>query len=183
VLRGYTAGKYGYDLIQLCGESRAVDVNAALGAALFEQGTGIDIRKQNSRCQSLMKNSLLLRINKGFHMKTKLIIAAVLTSLISATAFAQAPAAVGTNTPKIDQREANQAARIDQGVASGALTGKEAARLENGQARVATAEANAKVDGTVTRQERKKLRHMENKQSRHIKHQKHDKQAAPAPVV
>jgi len=118
-------------------------------------------------------------------MKTKLIIAAVLTSLISATAFAQAPAALGTNTPKIDKREANQAARIDQGVASGVLTGKEAARLENGQARVATAEANAKADGTVTRQERKRLKRMENKQSRHIKHkhQKHNKQTAPAPAA
>ena len=78
-------------------------------------------------------------------MKTKLIIAAVFTSLMSATVFAQTPVAPGTNTPKIDKREANQAARIDQGVASGALTGKETARLENGQARVATAEANAKA--------------------------------------
>ncbi len=116
-------------------------------------------------------------------MKTKLIIAATLTSLLTATAFAQTPAAPGTNTPRIDKREANQAARIEQGVASGALTGKEAARLENGQARVATAEANAKADGTVTKQERKKLTHMENKQSRHIKHQKHDKQTAPAPAA
>ena len=116
-------------------------------------------------------------------MKTKFIIAAVLSSLMSAAAFAQAPAVPGTNTPKIDKREANQAARIDQGVASGALTGKEAARLENGQARVATAEANAKSDGTVTKQERRKLTHMENKQSRHIKHQKHDKQTAPAPAA
>ena len=115
-------------------------------------------------------------------MKTKLIFAAVLTSLISAAAFAQAPAALGTNTPKIDKREANQAARIDQGVASGVLTGKEAARLENGQASVATAEAKAKADGTVTRQERKRLKRMENKQSRHIKHQKHDKRTAPAPA-
>ncbi len=116
-------------------------------------------------------------------MKTKLIIAAVFTSLMGATAFAQTPVAPGTNTPKIDKREANQAARIDQGVASGALTGKEAARLENGQARVAAAEANAKADGTVTKQERRKLTHMENKQSRHIKRQKHDKQTAPAPAA
>ena len=119
-------------------------------------------------------------------MKSKIIFAALLTSLMSATAFAQAPiapVAPGTNTPKIDKREANQAARIDQGVASGALTGKEAARLENGQARVATAEAKAKADGTVTKKERAKLTHMENKQSRHIKRQKHDKQTAPAPAA
>ena len=118
-------------------------------------------------------------------MKSKIILTAILTGLMSATAFAQTPATLGTNTPKIDARQAKQEARIQQGVASGALNAKEATRLENGQARVATAEANAKADGTVSKQERAKLTHMENKQSRHIKRQKHDKQTAPvaAPVV
>lgn len=116
-------------------------------------------------------------------MKSKIILAAILTSLVSATAFAQTSATPGINTPKIDKREANQAARIDQGVASGALTSKEAARLDNGQARIANAEAKAKADGTVTKKERAKLTHMENKQSRHIKRQKHDKQTAPVAAV
>jgi hypothetical protein len=118
-------------------------------------------------------------------MKSKIILTAILTGLMSATAFAQTTAVPGTNTPKIDAREANQAARIDQGVASGALNAREAARLDNGQARVATAEANAKADGTVTKKERAKITHMQNKQSRKIKHQKHDKQTAPvaAPIT
>ena len=118
-------------------------------------------------------------------MKSKIILATILTGLMSATAFAQTPVTLGTNTPKIDARQAKQEVRIQQGVASGALNTKEATRLENGQARVATAEAKAKADGTVSKQERAKLTRMENKQSRHIKRQKHDKQTAPvaAPVV
>lgn len=110
-------------------------------------------------------------------MKTsKLIVAsvAILSATILAPAFAQ-----GTNTPNIDKRQANQAARIEQGKASGELNAKEAARLEAGQAKVATKEAKAKSDGVVTKKERAKLERAENKQSRKIKRQKHDAQKAP----
>ena len=79
-------------------------------------------------------------------------------------------------TPRVDKREAIQLARIDQGVASGQLTQRETARLENGQARVNQAEAHAKADGKVTKAERKQLDRMQDKQSRRIKHQKHDAQ-------
>jgi hypothetical protein len=47
---------------------------------------------------------------------------------ISIISFAQT-----TSTPRIDQRQENQAKRIDQGVKSGELTPKEAARLKKGQ--------------------------------------------------
>ncbi len=63
-------------------------------------------------------------------------------------------------------------------MASGELNAKEAARLDAGQAKVAAAEDKAKADGKVTRKERAKLQHMENKQSRHIA-----KQKAPAPAT
>jgi hypothetical protein len=49
--------------------------------------------------------------------------------------------------------------------------------MEKGQARVDLAEANAKADGTVTRKERRKLDHMQDKQSAKIYRNKHDKQA------
>lgn len=78
--------------------------------------------------------------------------------------------------PKIDQRQANQDKRIDQGVASGQLTGHEANRLEKGEQRIENAEVRAKADGTVTAQERKHLTRMENKESRAIYRQKHDGQ-------
>jgi hypothetical protein len=85
------------------------------------------------------------------------------------------------NTPRIDSREAKQEQRIDQGVASGSLTQQEADRLNKGQERVAAAEEKAKADGTVTKKERARLTHMQNKQNRHIKAQKHDRQkVAPA---
>ena len=108
-------------------------------------------------------------------MNTK--IAAALFALVALPAAA----ATSTDTPRVDQREANQQARIDQGVKSGELTPKETARLENGQAKVQAEEAKAKSDGVVTKKERTKLAHAQDKQSKKIHHQKHDKQKqAPA---
>ncbi len=108
-------------------------------------------------------------------MNARHLLATAVAALFLTPAFAQAPA-----TPKLDQRQANQAARIEQGKASGQLTDKEAARLEAGQAKVAAKEEKAKSDGVVTRKERAKLQHAENKQSRKIKRQKHDAQTKPA---
>jgi len=108
-------------------------------------------------------------------MKTRYLIASVLAATFIAPAFAQTPA-----TPKVDQRQTNQANRIEQGTSSGALTDKEAAKLSAGQARVEAKEEKAKADGVVTKKERAKLHHAENKQSRKIKRQKHDAQTKPA---
>lgn len=95
--------------------------------------------------------------------------------------FAQtAPPANPTATPKIDAREANQEKRIQQGVASGQLTGKEAAHLEKNEARIDTAKTQAAADGVVTHKERVALTKMENHQSRAIARQKHDGQRAAA---
>ena len=95
-----------------------------------------------------------------------------LLTLLSASSWAQTPA-----TPRVDQREANQEKRIEQGVASGALTSRETLRLEREQKHVAVAEARAKADGTVTAQERKRLHKMQHAASHDIKNQKHDAQA------
>ncbi len=113
-------------------------------------------------------------------MNTRNLIAAAIAAMFIAPAIAQTTTPA---TPKVDQRQANQAARIEQGKASGELNAKEAARLEAGQAKVTAAEDKAKSDGKVTKKERAKLQHMENKQSRHIAKQKHDKQKAPAPAT
>ena len=96
-------------------------------------------------------------------------IAALIVSAVPLLAFAQA-------TPNIDKREANQEQRIQQGVKSGELTPREAARLEKGQAKIRRMEAKAKSDGTVTAQERKRIEHQQNVQSRHIAREKHDRQ-------
>lgn len=79
-------------------------------------------------------------------------------------------------TPAIDAREANQQRRIEKGARSGALTGKEAAKLEKGQAKVQRKEHTAKADGKVTAKERKRIAHAQNVQSKRIYHEKHDMQ-------
>jgi hypothetical protein len=107
-------------------------------------------------------------------LKTSLFAAAL--GLASIGAVAQTAAA--TATPRVDQREANQQARIANGAASGELTGKETVRLEKEQAVINKAEANAKADGTVTKHERKRLHRMQNAASKDIHAQKHDAQTA-----
>ncbi len=95
---------------------------------------------------------------------------AAIALVLPALAFAQA------NTPRVDQREANQQQRIDQGVASGSLTQREANRLERGQQHVENMETRAKADGVVTRRERLRLHQAQEVQSRHIYAEKHDRQ-------
>src|SRR5438477_11690080 len=72
------------------------------------------------------------------------------------------------------QRNINQQGRIEQGVQSGALTNKEASKLERGQARVDRAEARAGADGHVGVREQARIQHRENKQSRKIFRDKHN---------
>lgn len=105
-------------------------------------------------------------------MKTRTTVVAALLSIAAFGAFAQA------EMPKVDQRQDKQQARIGAGVASGQLTPKETVKLEAGQARVENAEKRAEADGTVTKAEKAKLSHLQNKQSRKIKRQKHDAQKA-----
>ena len=99
-----------------------------------------------------------------------------------AVLFAAAvPAVAQTTTPptaqqRIDQREANQQKRIEQGEKSGALTQREAGRLEKGQARVEKMEQKAATDGTVTGREARRIEHAQDVQSRQIRRQKHDRQ-------
>lgn len=108
-------------------------------------------------------------------MNRKLITAALLSGAFAVASF---NAAAQTNTPNIDKRQANQEARIQQGVASGALNERESTRLEVGQAKVDAAEARMKADGKVTAKERARLQHKENVQSKRIYVQKHDAQTA-----
>ena len=89
-----------------------------------------------------------------------------------------AASAGGTATPRVDQREAHQQARIDAGVASGQLTARETNRLDKQQARIAKVEARDKADGTVTKAERVELHRMQNRASKNIYVQKHDAQTA-----
>jgi hypothetical protein len=85
-------------------------------------------------------------------------------------------AVADVNTPVIDQRQANQERRIDQGIASGELTQHEANRLTKQQDRINNMEDKAKSDGVVTKKERARIGAAQNRASRHIAKEKHDRQ-------
>ncbi len=104
-------------------------------------------------------------------MKTARPLLIAMLSLAAAASFAQTP---GTQTPRVDQREANQQARIAQGAANGSLTARETQRLEKEQAHVDNAEAKAKADGTVTARERRRLDAMQDSANRDIRRKKHN---------
>ncbi|CBE67276.1 MAG: hypothetical protein F9K13_00120 [Candidatus Methylomirabilis oxygeniifera] len=104
-------------------------------------------------------------------MKAVKFLAVVALAAITWPALTQAQ-----STPRIDQRQENQERRIDQGVASGQLNEREAARLEKGQAHVQQMEDRALADGTVTKRERARIERTQDRQSRRIARQKHDRQ-------
>lgn len=74
------------------------------------------------------------------------------------------------------QRNINEQRRIERGVESGQITNREAARLQQGQARVYRNEARAGADGHISRHEQRDMQHGANHQSRQIHHQRHDGQ-------
>jgi len=96
----------------------------------------------------------------------------VAAALFAGSAFA------GANDPRIDRRQEKQEQRIDQGVQSGALTPKEAGRLEAQQARIAQEEARMKADGQLTKAERAKLTHDQNRASKTIYRKQHNARTA-----
>ncbi|CAH1075466.1 hypothetical protein [Candidatus Nitrotoga sp. 1052] len=99
----------------------------------------------------------------------------MLKAVFSITAITLAFAASSyADTPKIDHREAKQEQRIDQGIRSGALTSKEEAKLDAGQAKIEKMEEKAKADGHVTKHERKRINHEQNVQSKKIHDMKHN---------
>ena len=104
----------------------------------------------------------------------------------AAGAFAQtaapAPATAPGATPKVDVRQAKQEGRIEKGMATGQLTTTETKRLEAQQTHINKVEDKAKADGTVSKEEKARLAHLQHKANRDIKRQKHDRQgAASAP--
>jgi hypothetical protein len=78
-------------------------------------------------------------------------------------------------TPRIDQREAKQQDRIQQGVRSGELTPQEAHRLGAQQYHINRLEQAAKADGIVTPGERRRLMHQQNMANRNISRAKNNR--------
>ena len=76
----------------------------------------------------------------------------------------------------VQERAADQKARIKQGVADGTVTKREAAKLRREQKAVRQDVKAAKADGVVTGKEKAKITRQQNKASRDIYKQKHDTQ-------
>jgi hypothetical protein len=100
----------------------------------------------------------------------------MLKKAIVVTLLLGASAPLFAGTPVLDQREANQRARIVDGVRSGELTRPETRRLVRGERRLHRQERRAKADGKVTARERARLQRNAGQMSRRIHRQKHDRQ-------
>jgi hypothetical protein len=76
---------------------------------------------------------------------------------------------------EVNQRLDNQQQRINQGLANGTMTGKQAARDEKHDANIAKRESvdEAKHGGHLTKGEQNRLNHSEDRNSRRIYKQKH----------
>ncbi len=103
-------------------------------------------------------------------MKALHVVTIAVSLFVAGTAFAQ------TNTPVVTERQGNQQARINEGVKSGELTRREAAKLRAEQRAIRAEKRMAKADGVVTPAERAKIRRDQNRASRDIARQKHDAQ-------
>lgn len=102
-------------------------------------------------------------------MKAPRLIAALMT-IASGAALAQSA------SEEFVQRNINQQQRIEQGLQSGQLNTREAARLEKGEARVEGMEARALRDGQVSRNEARHIDQAQDRLSRDIYREKHDAQ-------
>jgi hypothetical protein len=100
------------------------------------------------------------------------LIALALAALIAVPAIASAQT-------RVDNRQARQEQRIDQGVKSGELNKRETARLNRGDQKIDRMENRAQADGTVSRKEKRRLETAQDVQSKRIHRQKHDAQARP----
>lgn len=96
-------------------------------------------------------------------------LAIALGAAISASALAQ------TNASEV-QRNVNQQTRIEEGLKSGELNTREAARLEKQESKINRDEARALQDGKLSAAEKAKLQAEQNKVSQDIYREKHDAQ-------
>jgi len=82
------------------------------------------------------------------------------------------PASADIDTPDIDRRQTAQQLRIEQGIQTGDLTGRESTRLQHQQNRIDQMKDQAQADGVVTERERVRLKDKQNKASRAITRKK-----------
>lgn len=100
----------------------------------------------------------------------KIFFSMVLVAGMYAYTFAQ------TATPVIKERQENQRDRIKDGVKSGSLTRREAAKMRHRVGETHQDIKEAKADGIVTHEERADIKQDQKQTSKAIYRQKHDGQ-------
>ena len=105
-------------------------------------------------------------------MKASKLVTALL-AIATTSAFAQSNSGAAG---EFVERNINQQQRIEQGLKSGELTTREAARLEREESRVERMESKALRDGKVTANEAQRINEAQNRVSNDIYREKHDAQ-------
>lgn len=95
---------------------------------------------------------------------------ALMVILMIAAAAPVLAQSVGTEA----QRDINQASRIEQGLKSGELNTREAAKLERGEAKIDRMQSKALKDGTLSPEESARIQRAQNQESDAIKQLKHN---------
>ena len=95
-------------------------------------------------------------------MKTKITVLALTAGAVFALPV------LAQNTADVVQRDVNQQQRIENGVQSGQLSTKEAAKLEKGEANIDKMEQRALSDGKMTNAEKQRIEAAQNKESQTI---------------
>lgn len=108
----------------------------------------------------------------------KLPLAALILALFAQPALAQSGYSQG-----IDKRQADQQQRIDQGVANGDITEREAANLQAGQRKVQYLEDRYSADGRITGGERSAIAKEQALQARNIRRAETNRQVRRDPAT
>jgi hypothetical protein len=95
-------------------------------------------------------------------MKTKISVLALTAGVVFALPV------LAQNTADVVQRDVNQQQRIENGLQSGQLNTKEAAKLEKGEANIDKMQQRALSDGTMTNAEKQRIEAAQNKESQAI---------------
>lgn len=110
---------------------------------------------------------------------TKIGFIAVVGSLAALSAAVAGPAAAW-NRDNVDERQARQDYRIEQGRRDGSITWTEGLKLRAEQRRIAQLESRFRSDGYLSTYERRTLAALQNGASKHIRYERHDSRDRPS---
>jgi hypothetical protein len=94
---------------------------------------------------------------------------------IAVSALLAVPALAQTTSSEV-QRDVNQQQRIENGLQSGQLSTKEAAKLEKGEANIEKMESKAEANGNLGNAEKQRIQRAQNKESQEIYRDTHNAQ-------